>query len=99
MSPLYEVLEARKRKYDPQKELADVGAYGAYTTIVKKITGLFEGTLYHTVQTGYVKSYFIDTLLDVANIALFVVTLIDSHSTSSTDSVDIRKRSKPLAIK
>ena len=79
MHPLYQALETRKEKYDPNIELNDTGAYGAYKAISKKVTALFEGTLYNTSQTEYVKPFFINTLLDIANIALYVVTIIESR--------------------
>lgn len=82
MHPLYEALEARKQKYDPKKELGDTGAYGAYKAISKKVTSLFEGTLYNTLQTTYVKTFFINTLFDIANLALYVVSIIDERSAS-----------------
>lgn len=80
MHPLYQALEVRKQKYDPNKELVNAGAYGAYKEISKKVTSLFEGSLYNTSQTIYVQTFFINTLLDIANLALYVVAVIESRA-------------------
>lgn len=88
MHPLYQALEARKQKYDPNKELGDTGAYGAYKAISKKVTSLFEGTLYNTSQTIYVQTFFINTLLDIANLALYVVAIIESRSAAMEPGIE-----------
>lgn len=75
---LYQALDERRSHLDPIKNFGYNNALEAYKHIAQCIKQILDpSVIYRIGSTEYVKEYYKGLLLDIANTALYVVSIID----------------------